>query len=71
VALGNAALWKSIVLDGALEPNGMIGWSAFIDAIDAENIRAYIAAQARALQAAEAGQSPPSPALQIDPAIAL
>jgi quinohemoprotein ethanol dehydrogenase len=71
VALGNAALWKSIVLDGALEPNGMIGWSAFIDAIDAENIRAYVAAQARALQAAEAGQSPPSPALQIDPAIAL
>ena len=49
-ALSSAALWKNIVLDGALEPNGMIGWSEFLGAEDAETIRAYVAAQARALQ---------------------
>jgi quinohemoprotein ethanol dehydrogenase len=54
-ALPNAALWKNIVLDGALEQNGMIGWAQFLTAEDAEAIRAYVAAQARALQRAEGG----------------
>jgi quinohemoprotein ethanol dehydrogenase len=47
--LGDAAAWKSIVLDGALEEAGMIGWRRFISAQDAENIRAYVAAQAHVL----------------------
>ena len=50
VALSSAALWKNIVIDGALEPNGMIGWSQFLSPEEAETIRAYVAAQARTLQ---------------------
>jgi quinohemoprotein ethanol dehydrogenase len=52
-ALSNAALWKNIVIDGALEPNGMIGWSEFLSPEAAETIRAYVAAQARTLQELE------------------
>ena len=37
-ALSSAALWRSIVVDGALEPNGMIGWSQFLTPEDAETI---------------------------------
>jgi quinohemoprotein ethanol dehydrogenase len=59
-ALTSAALWKNIVIDGALEPNGMIGWSAFITAAEAETIRAYVAAQARALRASEAQAAAPA-----------
>jgi quinohemoprotein ethanol dehydrogenase len=62
-ALTSAALWKNIVIDGAFEPNGMIGWSAFIDAVEAENIRAYVGAQARLLRDAE-----PAPADAASPA---
>jgi quinohemoprotein ethanol dehydrogenase len=65
-ALTSAALWKSIVIDGAFEPNGMIGWSAFIDAEEAENIRAYVGAQARILSDGETPRTdaaaPPNPA---------
>jgi quinohemoprotein ethanol dehydrogenase len=56
-ALTSAALWKSIVVDGALEPNGMIGWSQFLTAAEAETIRAYVGAQARLLQEQEAATS--------------
>jgi quinohemoprotein ethanol dehydrogenase len=55
-ALANAALWKNIVIDGALEANGMIGWSQFLLPEEAETIRAYVAAQARALQELETGE---------------
>jgi hypothetical protein len=41
------------VLAGALTDGGMIGWSAVIDAEGAESIRAYVAGNARALQAEE------------------
>jgi quinohemoprotein ethanol dehydrogenase len=62
-ALTSPALWKSIVLDGAFEPNGMIGWSAFFDATEAENIRAYVGAQARILRDGEtAGAEAAAPA---------
>jgi quinohemoprotein ethanol dehydrogenase len=73
-ALSSAALWKNIVIDGALEPNGMIGWSQFLRAEEAESIRAYVAAQARALQESEARGSAtsardlPPPAIEpLDP----
>jgi quinohemoprotein ethanol dehydrogenase len=73
-ALANAALWKNIVIDGALEQNGMIGWAEFMDAEGAETIRAYVASQARALQQAEGGGTAPAtspPSIEppvIDPA---
>ncbi len=59
-ALSSGALWKSIVIDGALEPNGMIGWSQFLSPEEAETIRAYVSAQARALQQAEAREGEPA-----------
>jgi quinohemoprotein ethanol dehydrogenase len=58
--LGDAATWKAIVIDGALEEAGMIGWKQFLTAEDAENIRAYVAAQARQL-AAETPTAPAAP----------
>ncbi len=61
VALSSAALWKNIVIDGALEPNGMIGWSEFLTPEEAETVRAYVGAQALALQRAEAGDTAPQP----------
>jgi quinohemoprotein ethanol dehydrogenase len=69
-ALSNAALWKNIVIDGALEQNGMIGWSEFLTAEDAETIRAYVATQARLLQQAEGGGiSPATPAPVVEPPV--
>ena len=47
--LGDAATWKAIVIDGALERAGMVGFKRFLSAQDAENIRAYVAAQAKKL----------------------
>jgi quinohemoprotein ethanol dehydrogenase len=52
-ALTSAALWNNIVVDGALEANGMVGWSEFLTDSDAESIRAYVAAQARVLEEVE------------------
>jgi quinohemoprotein ethanol dehydrogenase len=64
-ALTSAALWKNIVIDGALEANGMIGWSQFLTPQDAETIRAYVAAQARVLAQREQGASAaPPPAIE-------
>ena len=61
-ALTSAALWKNIVIDGAFEVNGMIGWSEFLSPEEAETIRAYVAAQARELQEVEArGAEPATP----------
>jgi mono/diheme cytochrome c family protein len=65
-ALSSAVLWKSIVIDGALEPNGMIGWSQFMTPEEAELIRAYVAAQARMLQQTEARAPLPS---QLEPPV--
>ena len=58
--LSDAATWKSIVIDGALEDAGMIGWKRFISAEDAEKIRLYVASQAQALasQAPRGGAQP-------------
>jgi quinohemoprotein ethanol dehydrogenase len=46
-ALPDEHAWKAIVIDGALEPAGMISWRRFISPSDAENIRAYVASEAR------------------------
>lgn len=46
-ALADAALWKSIVEDGALAANGMIAWKALMPEGAAEIIRAYVAEETR------------------------
>ncbi|MGH8259081.1 MAG: PQQ-binding-like beta-propeller repeat protein, partial [Steroidobacteraceae bacterium] len=53
VALTQPGLWRSIVLDGTLAANGMIGWSRFLTPAAADSIRAYVGEQARALQREE------------------
>jgi quinohemoprotein ethanol dehydrogenase len=56
-ALSDAAAWKSIVYDGALEANGMVGFEDKLKPDQVEAIRLYIGEQARALhkQAGPAG----------------
>jgi quinohemoprotein ethanol dehydrogenase len=56
--LGDAAAWKAIVIDGALEQAGMIGWKRFISEQDAEDIRAYVVAQAAKLAAGTRSADP-------------
>jgi len=53
-ALADAAVWKSIVIDGALKDNGMVSFARWITPEQAETIRAYMGEQARLLQQEEA-----------------
>lgn len=41
-ALNSADLFKAIVIDGILQPNGMVSFSAFLTPEDAEAVRAYV-----------------------------
>ena len=50
--------FQSVVIDGALAPRGMASFSRFLDAKGAEDLRAYILTEARAIQAAEAAAKP-------------
>jgi len=59
--LADPAAWKAIVVDGALEDAGMIGWKQFISAEDAEKIRAYVVGQARELEKESSGGSDSRP----------
>ncbi|HKP64436.1 MAG TPA: PQQ-dependent dehydrogenase, methanol/ethanol family [Polyangiales bacterium] len=45
-ALGDAASWKKIVIDGALENNGMVSFASIMKPEDAEAIRAYVISRA-------------------------
>jgi alcohol dehydrogenase (cytochrome c)/quinohemoprotein ethanol dehydrogenase len=45
-ALGNAEGWKKIVIDGALENQGMVSFSKVINAAQAEAVRAYVISRA-------------------------
>ena len=45
-ALPDRALWRSIVIDGALEPRGMVGFRDWLTPEQAEQIRAYVAMKA-------------------------
>lgn len=47
-ALADAALWKSIVEDGAMATTGMIAWKTLLPGGGAESIRAYVAGETRA-----------------------
>ncbi|NIJ38408.1 quinohemoprotein ethanol dehydrogenase [Sphingopyxis panaciterrae] len=53
-ALADAAVWKSIVIDGALKDNGMVSFARWVTPEQAESIRAYVGEQARLLQQEEA-----------------
>lgn len=39
--------WRSVLIDGALAPRGMASFSRFLTPQEAENIRAYVLAEAR------------------------
>ncbi len=45
-AVAQAALWRSIVLDGALTASGMVGFAGKLDAAQAEILRGYVASEA-------------------------
>jgi quinohemoprotein ethanol dehydrogenase len=49
-ATADGGLWNSIVMDGMLAPNGMIGFREHMSAEDAHALRGYISSQARTLQ---------------------
>jgi quinohemoprotein ethanol dehydrogenase len=53
-ALSDRTLWRTIVLDGALQSAGMIGFRRFLTADDVESIRAYVSHQAQLLRDATA-----------------
>ncbi|MGH8229752.1 MAG: c-type cytochrome, partial [Steroidobacteraceae bacterium] len=53
--LTHPAAWRSIVLGGALAARGMVSWSAYLTPREADDIRAYVGEQARALQRQEKG----------------
>ena len=52
-ALASAEAWKAVVIGGILKDRGMISFSEYFDAGDAEDLRAYVAERARKLQAQE------------------
>jgi PQQ-dependent dehydrogenase (methanol/ethanol family) len=47
--------WQKVVIDGALSPNGMASFAAYLKPEDADDIRAYVNEQAKALLKSEAG----------------
>jgi len=51
-AVADARTWRAIVLDGALEARGMVGFASRLDQRQAEILRGYVASEARRLEAA-------------------
>lgn len=51
--LTSKSSWEEVVLRGALEDRGMIGWSKFLNAAQVDQVRAYVGEMARALQQQE------------------
>lgn len=49
-AVGDAEMWKQIVIGGALKDRGMISFAKYMTAADAEAIRAYISDRATVLK---------------------
>jgi quinohemoprotein ethanol dehydrogenase len=54
--LSDKKAWQTVVIDGALMHAGMISWNKFLSAGDAEDIRAYVAGEARILQKMQGAQ---------------
>ncbi|WP_126176137.1 PQQ-dependent dehydrogenase, methanol/ethanol family [Tsuneonella rigui] len=48
-ALNDVAMWKSIVLEGVLAPNGMVSFSKMLTPQESEDVRAYVGSLARDL----------------------
>jgi quinohemoprotein ethanol dehydrogenase len=48
--------WQKVVIDGVLSPNGMADFAAYLKPDEAEDIRAYLNQEAKALLKAEGGQ---------------
>ena len=57
-ALTDAAVWHQIVMEGALEPNGMISFAEKLKPGEAEAIRAWVGEQARKLAADQKAGKP-------------
>jgi PQQ-dependent dehydrogenase (methanol/ethanol family) len=53
--LADKAAWQEVVIGGVLEPRGMASFRDYLSPIQAEEIRAFVAGEARKLQAAQRG----------------
>jgi quinohemoprotein ethanol dehydrogenase len=60
--IADADNFKSVVIDGALKDRGMISFARYMNAADAESIRAYIASRAKILRDREGAAPPAAPA---------
>ena len=49
-ALADTALWRSILIDGALEQRGMVSFRQWLSPEQVEDIRAYVALKATYLR---------------------
>ena len=63
-ALNNDALFRSIVIDGALQNNGMVSFADQLSAEDAEAIRAYMVSLANAAKDTQTAAAQPVPAAE-------
>jgi quinohemoprotein ethanol dehydrogenase len=45
-AIADAAVWKSVVIDGILKGNGMVSFSSVLTPKEAEQMRAYVVSRA-------------------------
>ena len=68
-AIGNQALFNAIVIDGALQNNGMVSFSEFLDEEDTQALRAYVVSLANDLKEnpPPAFGRPPAPAPAPEP----
>jgi quinohemoprotein ethanol dehydrogenase len=55
-ALHDPAVWKAVVIDGALKERGMVAFNQILTPQDAENVRAYVIRQAKKGAAAAPGK---------------
>lgn len=55
--LASKETWRKVVLEGALEHYGMIGWKKLLTAEDAEDIRAFAIEESHKLAAFERGET--------------
>ena len=51
--VGDRTAWRKVVIDGALASGGMVSWANYITPAQAEDIRAYVADEARKLATGE------------------
>ena len=58
--LRTEADFKSVVIDGALRSKGMVSFAKYMTPKEAEDIRAYLLTQARAVQTQAAAPTKPA-----------